>query len=185
MSTNGKHFIEGERIYLREVRLSDVNEDYYHWMNDPQVNGYLETRYIPQSVENIKGYVEKMDGNPDEIFLAICLKEDGQHIGNIKLGPINWIHRFADISLLIGEKSYWGQGIATEAIRILTDFAFNVLNLNKLKAGCYETNIGSAKAFTRGGFSQEGNLRNQWIVNGEYQDELVFGLCRGDWRKND
>jgi len=182
-TTGGKRadnpaFIMGERIYLREVRLSDVNENYYRWLNDPDVTRYLETRYIPRSLENIRQYVESMDVNPDEIFLAICLKENGMHVGNIKLGPINRIHRFADISLLIGEKSVWRQGIGTEAIRLLANFAFDVLNLNKLRSGCYEDNKGSMKAFLKAGFVQEGILRKQWQVNGIFQGEIVFGLCR-------
>ncbi len=173
-------FIVGERIYLREVRLSDVNENYRRWVNDPEVTRFLEIRYVPHSLDNIRKYVEMMDGNPDEIFLAICLKDDGKHVGNIKLGPINRIHRFADVSLLIGEKSIWGRGVATEAIRLLARFAFDVLNLHKLKAGCYAENKGSAKAFLKAGFTPEGILRKQWQVNGEYQDELLFGLCRED-----
>ncbi len=175
-------FIEGKQIYLREVRVSDVNENYYNWLNDPEVNKYIETRYIPRSLQNIREFVEKMDGNPDEILFAICLKKTGLHIGNIKLGPINWVHRFADISLLVGEKTCWGKGIGTEAINILAGFAFNVLNFNKLKSGCYEDNAGSAKAFKKAGFIQEGTLKKQWQLNGRLQDELLFGLCREDWK---
>jgi RimJ/RimL family protein N-acetyltransferase len=171
-------FITGQQIYLREVRLSDVNENYYRWLNDPEVTRYLETRYIPRSLENIRKYVEAMNGNPDEIFLAICLKKDDMHVGNIKLGPINWIHGFADISLVIGEKAVWGRGIAAEAIRLLSRFAFDVLNLHKLRSGCYEENKGSIKAFLKTGFAQEGALKKQWQVNGKFQDEILLGLCR-------
>ncbi len=171
-------FITGKRINLREVRLSDVNENYYRWLNDPDVTRHLEIRYIPRSMENIGKYVEEMDGNPHEIFLAICLKEDGRHVGNIKLGPINWIHGFGDISLVIGEKAVWGRGIAAEAIRLLSRFAFDVLNLHKLRSGCYEENKGSIKAFLKAGFTQEGALKKQWQVNGNFQDEILLGLCR-------
>jgi [ribosomal protein S5]-alanine N-acetyltransferase len=171
-------FITGKRIYLREVRLSDVNENYYRWLNDPEVTRYLEVRYIPRSLENIRKYVEAMNGNPDEIFLAICLKKDDMHVGNIKLGPINWIHGFADMSLVIGEKAVWGRGIAAEAIRLLSRFAFDVLNLHKLRSGCYEENRGSIKAFLKAGFAPEGTLKKQWQVNGKFQDEVLFGLCR-------
>jgi ribosomal-protein-alanine N-acetyltransferase len=175
-----KNFIEGNGIYLREVRASDVNENYYRWMNDPEVTQYLETRYIPQSMENIRRYVERMEGKTDEIFLAICLKESDQHIGNIKLGPINWIHRFADISLVIGEKEFWGKGLASEAIRLLAKFAFNILNLQKLKAGYYEKNIGSKKAFEKVGFKIEGVLRKQWQIGEKLQDEILLGLLRDE-----
>jgi ribosomal-protein-alanine N-acetyltransferase len=171
-------FIKGRQIYLRPVRLSDVNENYYQWLNDPEVTAYLEIRHVPHSLESIKRYVEAMGDNPNEILLAICLKENGRHVGNIKLGPINWIHRFAEVSLVVGEKSIWGKGIGTEALRLLSCFAFDVLNLHKLRSGCYEGNIGSAKAFLKADFVQEGILRNQWHINGRYQNEIVFGLCR-------
>ena len=181
-SNHHGRFLEGDRIYLREVRVSDVNERYQTWLNDPAVTAFLEIRYTPRSFENIRKFVEAMDGKTDEIFLAICLKKEERHIGNIKLGPINPIHRFADVSLLIGERDCWRAGYATEAIRILTTFAFNALNLNKLRAGCYSGNRGSEKAFLKAGFRREGLLKNQWIVGGAFQDEVLMGLWSGDWR---
>ena len=54
----------------------------------------------------------------------ICLVEDGRHIGNIKLGPIQWLHRRADLSLFIGDKSCWSLGYASEAIGLVRDWAF-------------------------------------------------------------
>jgi RimJ/RimL family protein N-acetyltransferase len=178
------HFLESERIHLREVRLSDVNERYRAWLNDPVVTEFLEIRYTPHSLEDIRKFVEAMDGKADEIFLAICLNDGGRHIGNIKLGPINRIHRFADVSLLIGERDCWRAGYATEAIRALTAFAFNVLNLNKLRAGCYSANRGSEKAFLKAGFRREGLLKNHWIVGGAFQDEVLMGLWQADWRSH-
>ena len=177
-----RHFLEGERIYLRDVRLADVGEAYFRWLNDPEVTQFLEIRYIPHSIEDIRRFVEEKNVRPDEIFLAICLKEGGRHIGNIKLGPVNRIHRFADISLLIGEKECWGRGYATEAIAAVARFAFDVQNLNKLRAGCYSGNRGSEKAFLKVGFSREGCLKNQWMTGGGFQDEILLGLWRGDWK---
>jgi RimJ/RimL family protein N-acetyltransferase len=174
-------FIQGERIFLREVRISDVNENYYNWMNDRSVNQFLETRFIPQSMSSIEEYVEKMNGKTDEIFLAICDNITSEHIGNIKVGPINQIHKFADISLLIGNKNFWRKGIATEAISLIVDYSFNVLCLHKLKAGCYEKNIASATAFEKNGFKREGLIKNLWYHNGEFQDQILLGLCIEDY----
>jgi len=50
-------FLSGESIYLREVRLSDVNGDYYNWMNDPEITQYLESRFIPYSMNSLEEYV--------------------------------------------------------------------------------------------------------------------------------
>ncbi|WDT80179.1 MAG: GNAT family protein [Candidatus Manganitrophus sp.] len=174
------YFLEGKRIYLREVRPSDVNERYYRWMNDPEITRFLESRFAPNAIENLRDYVAGKLGDRDNIFLAIVLKKEDRHIGNIKLGPIQWIHRLADIGLLIGEKDCWGKGYATEAIQLVSDYAFNVLNLHKVAAGCYGPNEGSARAFQKAGFVVEGVRKEQFYTNGSYVDDILLGLIRPD-----
>ena len=177
---NRTYFLESGLIYLREVRLSDVNETYYNWINDPNINQFLETRFLPRSLQNIEQFVRSMDGKNDEILFAICIKENDIHIGNIKLGPINWIHRFADISLLIGDKNYWGKGIATEAIKLISSFGFNELNLHKLKAGCYVDNKGSEKAFVKAGYFIEGTLKQHFFFKGNYRDTTLLAKLNNE-----
>ncbi len=173
-------FRKGERIYLREVRMSDVNQNYYTWLNSPETNQYLESRYVPQSLENISNYVKSRDGKIDEVFFAICWKNNQKHIGNIKLGPVNWIHRRADIGLLIGDKEYRGRGVATEAIQLVVEYAFNILNLHKITAGSHCTNIGSVKAFQKAGFVIEGERKKHSFINGKYVDTVLWGLLKQD-----
>ena len=173
-------FLEGERIYLREVRPSDVNESYYRWMNDPEVTRYLETRFFPNAMEGLREYVASKLGDRDNVFLAIVLKQGDRHIGNIKLGSINWIHRFADVGLMIGEKDCWGKGYATEAISLVTLYAFKTLNLHRLTAGCYDANMGSAKAFIKAGWRQEGIRKSHFYSNGTYLDDVLLGVIRSD-----
>jgi RimJ/RimL family protein N-acetyltransferase len=76
-------FLTGEKIYLREVREEDVNDEYYKWINDPDMNQFLETRFLPRSKKDIINHVSRLDGNPNEIFFAICDKNNDKHIGNI------------------------------------------------------------------------------------------------------
>jgi ribosomal-protein-alanine N-acetyltransferase len=177
-------FLEGERIYLREVRPSDVNETYYRWMNDQEVTAYLESRFYPNSMEKLRDYVNSRLGDPNNVFLAIVLKDGDRHIGNIKLGSINWIHRYGDIGILIGEKDCWGKGYATEAIKLVADYAFKAIGLHKVIAGCYETAKGSIKAFMNAGFSQEGELKKHFFCDGMYVNGILLGLCHEDWQEN-
>ena len=170
------HFIDGERIYLREVRESDVNEHYYRWMNDNETTQYLESRFFPNSLSAILGFVRSFDGNVNNVFLAVIDKKNGQHIGNIKLGPIQWIHRTAEVGILLGEKEYWGKGFATEALKLLSNYAFNKLNLRKLTAGCYNLNKGSEALFLKAGFAVEGVRPQQFFFNGQYVDYVLLGL---------
>jgi len=169
-------FIDSERIYLREVRQDDVTESYYRWMNDPQVTQYTENHYYPNSMESLKKYVKDKQENNHEIFLAIIVKNNNKHIGNIKLGPINWIYRIADIGVLIGERDYWGKGYATEAIGLITEYAFNVLGLHKLTAGSIGLNEGSVKAFQKNNFKIEGVRKKHAFINGSYVDAILLGL---------
>jgi len=173
-----KPFLEGKRIYLREVRLSDITDHYYRWMNDPQVCQYLETRFSPQSFEKIESYVRQMEVDPNSVFLAIIMKRENTHIGNIKIGPVNWFHRFSDVSILIGEKKYWGKGLGAEAIQLIIRYAFETLNLHKLTAGVYANNIGSIKAFKKARFVEEGIRKEQRFLSGKYIDEVLLGIVR-------
>lgn len=177
-------FLTGSRIYLREVRLTDVNESYYKWMNDPEVTQYLESRFYPQSMESISEFVKNQTGDQNNVFLAIILKEGDFHIGNIKIGPINWIHRFAEVGILIGDKTSWGKGYGTEAIGLVVKYAFNILNLHKLTAGCYNSNQGSLKAFQKNGFEVEGVRKKHSFHNGEYIDAILLGLLNPNWGCN-
>lgn len=169
-------FLVGERIYLREVRPSDVNENYYRWMNNPTITDFLESRFYPNSIEKLKEYVEGKLTDTNNIFLAIVLKENNRHIGNIKLGPINWNHRFGDIGIIIGENDCQGKGLATEAIMLLSKHAFETLNLHKITAGAYDSNIGSVKAFQKAGFEVEGKRKGYFFSKGKYVDMIIMGL---------
>lgn len=169
-------FIEGKSIYLREVRETDVNERYYGWMNDQNITQYLETRFYPNSLAKISEFVKSKDGDPNNIFLAIVDKAKDHHIGNIKLGPINWIHRTAEIGILLGEKNEWGKGIASETLNLISAYAFKKLNLRKLTAGCYGNNKASEKAFIKAGFTIEGVRKSHFFYDGTYVDYVLLGL---------
>ena len=168
--------INGDKIYLRNIELNDVSSAYVNWLNDSEINQYLETRYEDQTIDSVHKYVQKVIDTDNESLLAMCLHNNHRHIGNIKLGPINMTHKSAEISLFIGDKDAWGKGIATEAIYILSNYAFNTLHLNKLTAGCYANNIGSMKAFEKAGYKIEGIFKKQYLCNEVYVDRICMGL---------
>lgn len=179
------YYLESKRLYLREVRVEDVTDgQYYNWLNDEQVNRYLETRFLPQSRTSILDYVRIHAYKTDEPFFAICLRESERHIGNIKLGPINWYHRRGDISYFIGERDCWGKGYAAEAISCVVKFGFEKLDLARIEAGTYSNNVASQRVLEKNGFKCEGERREAVRnADGERTSIYVWGLIESDYYK--
>ena len=164
------------RIELSQVQIRDASVEYLLWLNDVEVNKFLETRWISQTLETVISYIKKVSSSPTELLLKIVVAAEEIHIGNIKIGPIDVNNKSAELSYFIGDKSFWGQGYATEAINLCVDYCFETLGLHKIQAGCFETNIGSQKALLKSGFELEGRLRKRILaIDGSREDHLWFG----------
>lgn len=172
--------IDGDRVYLRDVRPEDVTERYLAWMNDRDVTRFLETRFATHTLDSLRTFVEARRRDPATLFLAMIRRDTGEHIGNIKLGPVDPHHEVADIGLMVGERSAWGQGFATDAIRALTRYAFETLGLRRLTAGAYAPNVGSIRAFEKAGYRTEGVRRRHYLCDGTYVDGILLGRLRDE-----
>lgn len=168
--------LETDDIYLRKISISDCNENYLNWMNDSEVNKYLESRFTSHSINSLKDFVNSMNNSENNVLFAIIDKSSDKHIGNIKLGNIHPVHKYADIGLIIGDKNYWGKGIGTKSIQLVTEHAFDNLNLRKVLAGVYEYNIGSIRAFEKCGFKRAYVKKDTYFFDGNYIDAIVFEL---------
>ena len=177
--------LDGGSFFLRQIELSDCTCNYVNWLNNPIINQCLETRWKKQSLNSIREFVNDQRNNDHSILFAIVIKKDRQHIGNIKLGPINRFHNHADISYFIGEESYWNRGIATKAINLVAEYAFYNLDIHKVEAGCYSSAIGSQKALEKNFFIKEAVFREKVIYQGRYHDVYRYGLLKKEFRKSE
>lgn len=176
-------FLVGERIYLRRVEKNDLEGNYFQWLNDQGVTRWMQNGIFPNSAESMLDYYQYMVGSRTDMNLAIVLKEDDRHIGNISLNGLNEMFRSAEIGILIGEKDAWGRGYGSEAIALLAGHAFQRMNLNRLGAGAVVENVGSIRAFEKAGFSREGISRQAYFCEGQYRDCVHLGLLKYEWEK--
>ena len=163
------------RLTLKTLKNNNQSERYLYWMQDQEILQYLEVRHNQQTQKTINDFVQNTFENPDNLLLGIFSKDKNKHIGNIKLGPVNWTYMRADIGLLIGEKDYWGHGLATEAIKGVSEIAFQTIKLSRIHAGAYASNQGSVKAFLNAGFEKEGVQKAHWILNKISEDNILMG----------
>ena len=173
-TTSAGCVIATSRLYLREVQVSDVTDRYVRWMQDSDVTRYMETRFATHTLDSLREYVAMMRRKPDTLFLAMIVREHDSHIGNIKLGPVDRVHRFADVALMIGDRAAWGRGFATEAIAAVSEHAFLHLGVRKLTAGCYAGNVGSRRAFEKAGYIVEATRPSHYFCEGEFQDAVLL-----------
>ncbi len=174
--------IVGQRIYLKILSPDDVTEAYLSWMHDSEVLQYLESKFRSQTMDSLRNFVQAVNDSPTDFMFGMFLSDSNQHIGNIKIGDITFLHRRGDVGLIIGEKTAWGKGYATEAIELVTRYAFEELNLNKLTAGMYKVNQGSYKAFIKAGYRDVGTYTKHMFFKGKYIDSLLLEKCNDNTR---
>ncbi|MFW9950769.1 MAG: GNAT family N-acetyltransferase [Candidatus Thorarchaeota archaeon] len=175
-------FIEGEHINILPINFDHL-ELYSRWENDPKIRKFLRND-LPVTKENYKKRLESLQKDrPNEIVFEICHGEENVPIGICELSEIDWTNRVSFVGILIGEKIYWGQNFCTEAIRLLTKYAFEELNLHKLKYGSFSPNKASLRCAEKAGFSHEATLKQEIYIDGKYYDTEFYTLFRDKWLK--
>jgi RimJ/RimL family protein N-acetyltransferase len=166
-----------DRLLLRTMSASDASNTYLAWMRDPEVIRFLESRFsVPERTQDLVDFILSINSSLDSLLLGIFLREDDRHIGNIKIGPIVKRHARAEIGYIIGERSAWGKGYATEAILEVCRYGFKDLGLAKISAGVYESNIGSTKALLKAGFVHEATITSHIVFQGKRINSNLYGM---------
>src|SRR3989338_696155 len=172
-----KPFLQGKKINLRPLVASDVEGEYVNWLNDAVVCGYNAHHIFPYSREQALGYIADKKGSKKDLVLALVTKgKKSKHIGNIALQNIDYINRSAEFAIIIGDKNFWGKGIAAEASRLIINHGFAALNLHRVYCGTSSKNIPMQKLAAALGFKAEGRRTEALYKNGEYTDILEYGL---------
>ena len=174
-------FLIGERLYLRPLEESDLNEEYLTWLNDYRVSRFLEAGRFPVTLARTKEYLQRFDNSSTDLILALVDKQSDLHVGNVTLNRIDWINRTADTGLIIGRTEFRGKGYAFEAWALLLDYAFRRLGLHKVTAGSIADNVASVEVLKRLGFELEGTFRSEILVDGAYRDVVRFGLLQEEF----
>jgi len=167
--------LTNSEIFLKKLNPEkDVTNKYKSWLNDKKITQYIEQKFKKHSIKDIKKFVIKKNNSKDEFLFGIFLKVKNIHIGNIKLGPIKWNHKSAEISYFIGENKLHSKNYVSEAIRKILIFAKKI-KIKKINEGFYSINKGSERALKKNGFKLEGILKSQLIHKKKRIDSIIMG----------
>lgn len=147
--------------------------------NDYDVWRFLRDRFPhPYTPHDAEAWLARVCGVSPVLDFAITL--DDEAVGGIGLSPGTDIERVsAEVGYWLG-RSVWGRGLASAALRSITDYAFHVLSLERVFALPFASNLASVRVLVKAGYQLEGTLRSAAIKEGRVTDLLLFACTRRD-----
>ena len=174
--------LEGDFTLLRKLTKDDCADRYLSWLNDKEVNRYSQREGHVYSISDLYTYVDEMNSEDSNHLLAgIFWKENQEHIGNVLLGPVDFKNRNAEIANMVGEKAYWGKGVAVDADKTLMHYSFSKLNMHKITIGNIAPNKAATFMSRQLGFVPEARLREHVMWQNKYVDVLRFSIMKNEF----
>lgn len=169
----------GTKCYLSPSDETDAQK-IQAWENDLEV-------LLGASMDGISTPASSLYRTPNEpsrmldhMMMIVDLETDTP-IGWCALFPQIPANRRAILGIMIGEKSYWGQGYGTEAVNLILDYGFNVLNVNSVELGVYAFNQRAIRCYEKVGFKRIGNHRQARIVAGIAHDTISMDILASEF----
>lgn len=166
------------KITYRPLEESDL-ADRVRWFNDPEVGQYIGSDFRDgTTLKKQREWYQKNLGNKNRKTFVILA--DGKPVGNVALLKINKINRNAGIFIAIGDKKYWGCGIAKQALQFIINYGFKKLKLHKIWLHVYELNQKAIGLYKKFGFVEEGHYSDMILIDGKFSDEIFMSLINPD-----
>jgi [ribosomal protein S5]-alanine N-acetyltransferase len=172
--------LQGARCAVRPWRLTDAEPLVRH-ANDTAVARQLRDRFPhPYTASDATAFLRMTAGARDASNLAI--EVEGEAAGGVGFVRGTDVERYsAEIGYWLGSQ-HWGRGIMTEALTLVTAYAFESLNLLRLYALPFADNDASVRVLEKAGYAREGLLRASAVKLGTPRDQLLYAAINPAWR---
>lgn len=174
--------LETERLILRKLRLDDA-QDMFEYAQDSEIARlglWPPFHTLQDSVDDINAVLAAYTRGTAVVW-AMEHKEDHKMIGRIQLGHHEPADARADVGYAMNRRC-WGKGYATEAIRRVVRFGFEVMNLNRIGAVVLPENIASIRVLEKAGLTFEGVRREFAFIAGAYHDLHSYSILKREWK---
>jgi RimJ/RimL family protein N-acetyltransferase len=153
-------------ITLKLIKKKEVSKAWISWLNNKDVTQYSEQRFRNHTISTQKIFLKKKlsDTNNKLFGIYINLKKSTM-IGVLELSNISFIHKFCNLSYMIGDKNFWGKGFASIAIKKAIRIAFLKYKIKTIIASVYSNNIRSIKLLKKNKFKKVCEIKNLFFFN--------------------
>jgi RimJ/RimL family protein N-acetyltransferase len=173
--------ISGNLVRLRAYNKNDLKFE-LEYINDFEVKKNINPEIpFPLRFEDEEKWYNSINPMGNGIYTFVIEElESHKYVGICEVNDIDWKNSVATIGIFIG-KPFWGKGFGTEAMRLLINFIFEEMNINKIKLSVFGFNNRAIKMYENLGFKKEATLREQIFREGKYHDEIIMGLLKREW----
>ena len=177
-----RYFWQGEKVRLRPMRLADAEQHFAERL-DSRTRRVLQLGVeLPTSVELLKSSLEKYVGckDADGVIIFVIETLDGENVGGISYHTRDRKNGTFSFGIVVN-RGRRRKGYAQEAARILMRYGFWERRYQKCNSACAHDNEASIRLHKSLGFVEEGRRRRQVFYNGEFHDDILFGMTREEF----
>jgi diamine N-acetyltransferase len=172
--------IEGELVALGPRRREHIPL-YLRWINDFGTTQMLGISPRPMTLEQETAWYEQTAADDGEVAFTIYERATGRAIGNCGLHEVDLANRRTVVGIMIGEPDARGRGYGTEAMQLLLDYAFTVLDLHSVMLTVFEYNGAGRRCYENVGFHEIGRRRQSCWYNGRFWDEIHMDILASEF----
>ncbi len=173
---------EGEKVRLVPLDRQKHFDNCVRWFNDPAVTRFTLMGDFPLTRVAEEDFFERCsrptESATDLVFAIETLADVEEHIGVCGMHNISFRHGTATTGTLIGRPQLWGKGYGSDAVRIRTRFAFEVLGLRLLLSEVMAENVASLHVLAKSGYREVGRIPKRWWKRGAYRDVVLLAAHR-------
>lgn len=169
------HSLEGKDIYFKALSTNDA-QAVHSYASDKEVKRFIGWNLM-STLKETSEYIEVMINREvagTHLYASVVLKATEEVIGTVMIFNFDKEANQAEIGYVF-HRDHWGKGYGTESVCLVSDFAFEILNLHKLHGSVVDANIGSARILEKNGYKLEGRLKDHYYIENKYYDSLLLG----------
>lgn len=176
--------INGYKINLKPFSKDLISNKYLDWMNNKDTTKFIDKAKDDITLHDLNIFAESMIYSEYDYFFAIMDKKKQCHIGNVRLGPIDFNLMKSNFGILIGDKSYHGCGVATEVLKLIKYFGFNYLQLNQIHFPVVKEHSAAMRLYAKTNFKCLGEIDKTFDKNGKSWKLVEWTMSYLDYKKD-
>ncbi len=173
-------FLAGEKVLLRPFEAEDM-EHMIRWYNQPELRALIGQVY-PETKHSAEDWFERLCTDRSRVWFAVVRQSDGVVVGEAGLLRMDFPWKTTDLTMIIGDESARGQGLGTEAIVLLMDYAFGYLGFHRIAIGVVGFNDKALRFYEKVGFKREGIQRDGYFYRHKFHDFVMMSILEDEFR---